>query len=596
VKLRIALGWLAIGAIGAVMLSWSWGTWPHPYVDFGRELYVPWQLAEGAVLYRDIAWFNGPLSAYWNALLFELFGPGLRTLVLANLVAVIALVAILYALLRRTAGPLAAFVGVGLFLVLFAFNRVDAIGNDNYLTPYSHEVTHGLILSLAALLAFVRLRARPGRAALVCGVLLGLVALTKAELFVAATGGLGVAFLLDAPARKRRVAGAFLLGVALPLLASFALLQRALSPDAALRASLGAWPALFESGVASQHFYRATLGWVGLEENLTRLLAWGLAWAVALAAVTGLSLWMGASRQRTPSWRNEWMLLGGIFVGVWATSAYLGGALAANWPDVLRPLPLAMAGLAIASAVEALRTPRDDGVPALRTGLLVFAGLLLAKVALRVRLDQYGFALALPAGLAVVAVMLGALPARLERRGGNAQVARAAALGILASVVLGMAPLLSARTAERSEPVGQGRDAFLTDATTAAVLADLAEALRARRRDETLAVLPEGVMINYLARRTNPTGHVNFMPPELLIFGEDRILADFRRSPPDLIALSHKDTREYGVDFFGQGYGRNLYRWVASHYRPVALFGDPPLVPGSHFGIRLLERKPDTTQ
>ena len=90
-RLPVALGWLAIGALGLAMLAWSWGTWPNPYVDFGRELYVPWRLAEGDVLYRDIAWFNGPLSAYWNALLFQSFGTSLRVLVFANLLAVVAL-------------------------------------------------------------------------------------------------------------------------------------------------------------------------------------------------------------------------------------------------------------------------------------------------------------------------------------------------------------------------------------------------------------------------------------------------------------------------------------------------------------------------
>ena len=583
-----AADWLTIGGIGAAMLAWSWGTWPHAYVDFGRELYVPWQLAEGAVLYRDIAWFNGPLSAYWNTLLFELFGPGLRVLVLVNLAMVMALAVILHGLLRRTAGRLPAFVGVGLFLALFAFNRIDAIGNDNYLTPYSHEVTHGLILSLAALLAFAHLRERPVRAAVVCGVLLGLVALTKAEIFIAAAGGILVAFLLDAPARKLSVAAALLLATAAPLLVSFTWLQLAMSPAAALQGTLGAWPALFGSGVASQHFYGVTLGVIGLDENLIRMLGWGVAWGLVIGAGVALSLLLRPARR---SW-DERIVAGGVFIGVWGTVAWAGGALAASWPDFLRPLPIAMAGLAIASAAEALRTTRRDGRLALRTGLLVFAGLLLAKVALRVRLDQYGFALAMPATMAMAGLVLGAIPGWLERHGGDPRVARAAALGAIAAVVLGLAPIISARISERSEPVGRGRDAFLTDATTAHVLEEVAAALRERKHGETLSVLPEGVMINYMARRVNPTGHLNFMPPELLIFGEDRILEAFRGNPPDLIALTHKDTREYGVGFFGNGYGRDLYGWVDANYEPIALFGDPPLEPGSHFGVRLLERKP----
>jgi len=592
VSLPHAIGWLATALVGATGLAWTWGTWPHAYVDFGRELYVPWQLTEGAVLYRDIAWFNGPLSAYWNTLLFELFGPGLRILVLANLAAVIALVAILHGLLRRTTGRLSAFVGVGVFLSLFAFNRIDAIGNDNYLTPYSHEVTHGLILSLAALLAFAHQRARPVRAALVCGTLLGLVALTKAEIFIAALGGILVAFLLDPRARKLSVVAALLAAIATPLFASFALLQLAMPPAAALQGTLGAWPALFESGVASQHFYGVTLGLIGLDENLLRLLSWSGAWALVIAAVSGLSLSLRSTKEGGRGSWDERIVLGGVFVGTWAVTAWAAGALAASWPDFLRPLPLAMAALAIASAGEALRTPRREGRIALRTGLLVFAGLLLAKVALRVRLDQYGFALAMPATMVMVGLLLGTIPRWVERRGGDGRVARAAALGVVATVVLGLAPIVSARISERSEAIGRGRDAFLTDATLAPVLEELAAVLRERQSHETLAVLPEGVMINYLGRRVNPTGHVNFMPPELLIFGEDRILEAFRRNPPDLVALAHKDTREYGVGFFGKGYARELYGWVEANYEPIALFGDPPLEAGSLFGVRLLERKP----
>ena len=78
------------------MLAWTWGTWPNVLVDFGRELYVPWRLAEGEVLYRDIAYFNGPLSPYLNALWFRLFGVGLRTLVVCNGLLLVGVLVLLY--------------------------------------------------------------------------------------------------------------------------------------------------------------------------------------------------------------------------------------------------------------------------------------------------------------------------------------------------------------------------------------------------------------------------------------------------------------------------------------------------------------------
>jgi hypothetical protein len=56
------VGPLLLIGTGAAMVWWTWGAWPDPLVDFGRELYVPWRLAQGGRLFTDIAWFSGPLS------------------------------------------------------------------------------------------------------------------------------------------------------------------------------------------------------------------------------------------------------------------------------------------------------------------------------------------------------------------------------------------------------------------------------------------------------------------------------------------------------------------------------------------------------
>ena len=98
-------------------------------------------------------------------------------------------------------------------------------------------------------------------------------------------------------------------------------------------------------------------------------------------------------------------------------------------------------------------------------------------------------------------------------------------------------------------------------------------------------------MINYLSRRQTAGPYVNYNPPDLLLFGEDRMLAALQATPPDYIFLVHKDTGEFGERFFGIDYGRRLYAWIARNYQeqplPMLDLGAEPMR-GSQFGIRLL--------
>ena len=174
--------------VGAVMVVWTWGTWPDPLVDFGRELYVPWQLWQGRVLYRDVAHFNGPLSAYFNALLYLIFGVSLRSLVIGNLAIAACTAAMIFTLFRRAGGERFSATVCGLtFVILFLPLQLVDIGNYNWITPYSHELTHGVALSLASLVALSIYLTKP-RAVWIfaCGFALGCVFLTKVEVFVAA--------------------------------------------------------------------------------------------------------------------------------------------------------------------------------------------------------------------------------------------------------------------------------------------------------------------------------------------------------------------------------------------------------------------------
>src|ERR1043165_1535772 len=128
------------------MCWWTWATWCDPLVDWGAQLYLAWQVSAGRVLYRDIAYPNGPLSVYFNAALMWTFGANQRVIWCANLVILGAVIVMFYVLLRQLGGRLAAVGGNLVFVCVFAFSQYVVIANYNFVTPYAQEVTHGLAL------------------------------------------------------------------------------------------------------------------------------------------------------------------------------------------------------------------------------------------------------------------------------------------------------------------------------------------------------------------------------------------------------------------------------------------------------------------
>ncbi len=102
-----------------------------------------------------------------------------------------------------------------------------------------------------------------------------------------------------------------------------------------------------------------------------------------------------------------------------------------------------------------------------------------------------------------------------------------------------------------------------------------------------MTAFPAGIMLNYLARRVDPVPYIEFSAPGLAMFGEKRVLTALEAHPPDYVVLVFYNPHEVG--FLGRDYTMELYPWLRDHYRPVRLFGAPPLL-DQGFGIALAER------
>ena len=605
-----------------VLLTLTWRRLPDPVVDFGRELYVPWRLSVGDVLYTDIAYFNGPLSPYFHAVLFQCFGTGLTTLMISNVVLLFLLTSILYWLLVQISSVRTAIIAGVTFLIVFAFSHALRIGNYNYICPYSHEMTHGITL-IFVMLGLSRTRYWQFRLGqLLMGVLWGLVFLGKAELFLASSGMLVAIIGMDSlhyPGKFREATTRFVLslaGASVPILGFLFFLWQNMPWEDAVSGIAGTWYWIANSSVSDGEFYRRMSGLDRPWENLAQMFRSAVVITAAVLLAKSFELWRIEKRK-------PWLFAAAASL---ATIAYLNGGL---FPILLQGTALPLIAIAISliailsrifrTSPLLLRMARQNNtspkrkrgitlternVPDCKRGIApneytspkrkrgistksnetskleliiawsILAGLLMLKFPFRATIVHYGFVLAMPIVLLGIAWSFENLPKLLCRRTGGA-TAYAALCFMLLADVFGSGAMTASNILAKKNALGHSHDKLWVDSERGGQhVAEVIDWIKENTdEDDAILVLPEGVMVNYQTRRRSPVAYVNLCPPEVDMYGESNILADFIASPANYIVLINKDVREYGVAHFGaEEYGKQLVDWIQDNYQTEKVF------------------------
>jgi hypothetical protein len=586
----IWLHWVVIIVFGASLCFQIWGRTGEIILDFGNELYVSWQLSVGKVLFRDVAYLYGPLSPTVNAAVMKLLGPGLDSILYANLLVLCLTTALLHWLLRSMAGLWTALIGTLFFLGVFALAATARITNYNFLTPYAHGATHGFLLCLG-MIACVDLFHRRGSLWLLFlgGLLTGLALLTKPEIFV----GCAASFWLSAAVglwlhgsgcvAKTIAIGA--LGMILPpALALFYFVTR-MPIGTALGGVLGGWQFIGKPYVISTPFYRGSLGIDDAAGNLALMLEYAVGYTLVFSAIALLAILSG---RRLP--KRRWATTA-IAISCGLIAYGLVDVAAVKIPDFWINLSSGMPVFAVFVVVQigvrllkyrkglAGRETRIIQTGArpdlLQWSMAVLALTLLAKIFLRARIYQYGFVLAAPCAMMAVVASTCRLPGWVRHKGGSPLVVQLAVTGLLSAVVVSNQKATRTALAERTVPVplAFGGSAYAIPRDSA-----MMDAIRwLSHRRGTLAVIPDAAGINYAANRPGsvPYNELNLMV--LSMYGEPNVVRAFDQNPPRCILLMNADERTFGAQYFGRDYGFQLSRWISQHYHRVAVFPRSPL-------------------
>jgi hypothetical protein len=588
--------WIGLALVTLAFVSGAaltWRKWPDLINDFGLQLYIPWRLENGAVLYRDLYYLaGGPLSQYYHAALFKMFGASFFTLIVSNLIIVAAMLLLIYRQFRLASDTLTATAIALAIIIAFAFAQYTGVGNYNYLAPYSHEILHSLALSILAVTLLSEWLAR-GKffAAPLAGFCAGLVALDKPDIFLALMVTVVAAFALFLTTKKlsnfivKSLAAFFLAGL-VPLVGFFLFFLKNETWRESLRLEFFGWHPIFVRSVVKDPFYQWSLGLDFPLDHVQQI-------AIQFSVVAVIVIFYAFAFRRLQSlktaarWTGNILLLLLLFVG----------AKHFNWMSCGAALPLLCVTTGIILFLEFQKTPADRAVifPLLWS---VFALMLLAKQGVFPRIWHTGFGLAMPAFVSAVYLFFWRLPAWLAEK---FQVPRcpmrAAAVVTLAVACVSLALQSEKFYSLKKQPVGHGADTIIAQGPDGnpveARTMNLALDWLAKNvpTDATLAALPQGAMLNFLSRHVNPTPSLDWNPTMLAVFGQTNMLAALEKNPPDYIAIVEWTTYEFNLDYFGKepGYGTDVMAWIKKNYETAALFGSEPLKNGL-FGIKILKR------
>jgi hypothetical protein len=255
-----------------------------------------------------------------------------------------------------------------------------------------------------------------------------------------------------------------------------------------------------------------------------------------------------------------------------------------------RPLPILLAAVAGGLLWRIQRRAPGAAGLVVPFALTVFAGVLLARMILRANLTHYGFALTLPGMLVVIAVLFGWIPRALAREPRDRWALRAVPLSAWAVMIVGLLLISRAQISQRSHPVARGADRFFAD-SRGRIMNEALEFLSANSRaGHRLAAIPDASLLNYLVRMPSSVRYHNFLPPEMILFGEDRMLAALKANPPDWVVLVHADTAIFDARFFGRDYARSIAAWIGENYLLQRQLGAAPYT-GDAFGLWIMRRK-----
>jgi hypothetical protein len=559
-----------IVAVAGALFWLTWAHWGDIQVDCGREVYVPYQILRGKLLYRDLWYPYGPLEPYVSALLLKLFGEHLSVLYFLGLALAIGCALVLFEVGKMLAGR-AVGLTVALVMLLEGFNFTIF----NYIFPYTYSAPLGVLFSLLCLFLTLRHVLGPtGHNLMLAGLAAGLAVITKQEQGIACY--LLLSFMVVMETVLKRSTRTLLNGIAacatgfISAAAVYGWFSWKVTPDVILYANWQYSP----GGYYMRNYGSQMNAAIGLRFMPAELLSLMVNGAGALLA------WFFIAKVSSRMRQLAFFILVAFLATILGVVHYHGGLFGrANniaWYVLLFPRGLFFIGFGFfLYTVNELRKNSRDPHCLAEAALALFAVVSGIRVLAETAPFDYSIFYTMPLFLVFILSVtkcIGAAARELtiERRRAMVSSLLAAEVILLAAVLI---PVGSGRT--KKFQTGWGT-IYLTpgDANTARKIFDFI--LEKKRHGRRVLLIPELPMMYAFTGTEAPSRWYSIVLTYLSPEQEEGYIADLNRETPDYVVECNWMPDRHGTAFgedFGKDYDSKIYHWIEANYRVAGEFG-----------------------
>lgn len=502
----------------------------HLLVDCGREAYYSMQVLQGKVLYKDIFNIYGPFSYMFNAVLFKIFGVNLNILYLSGCVCAFLITSLTYMIAKRfTSGFVSLAISV--FTIMVGVLNTNLF---NMIFPYSYGMLYGIVAVLFSIRLLLKYEETPKKPLYLylSGLCAGLCLANKYEFLPYFLVIFYAAYKIK-PLNLKQY-GILIISLILVPAASFAI--------------------LFLQGMKLQDI--VTTGLIINKMTHTQTLSY-------FYQHVGVFLHQKTIPFLTQKFFAVIIPLSLLFFAASRKNKFVAGILAlisAFWifrnvnVDSYVFLPILIV-LWFVFNFKSIHKNTKLMILTLSTILLnmkIFWGLLIFC---------YGTYLVNLSFITIIALVLD----RFKEKNINQKVI--ASYLIIASIsfyFINM-PRLHSKMHALSTPRGK---IYIEENLFPSTDKLIKYIQTNTKQTDTVMIFPEGQLINFLAERKSDNTYGSLIPLYIETFGEDKIIAHFKKTKPEYIIFNNWDYHEYSYRYICNDYAQTFCTFVTQNYIP----------------------------